>query len=133
MGVPPLLNLPAPSGDDRAASALRRTGFHVASELVEATVVLHLHGELDMATTPVLDQALTSALSKGATDLVVDLSCLSFIDSTGISMLLSAVQRSDQAGKAFRVRSPNRPVRKALHLTGVDRILSIEHAEPRSI
>ena len=63
---------------------------------------------------------------------MVDLSCLTFMDSTGISMLLSAVQRSDQAGKAFRVRSPNRPVRKALRLTGVDRILSIELAEPLS-
>ncbi len=127
-----MLHLPAPSGDDMALADLHRTGFHVAGERVEATVVLHLHGELDMATTPVLDQALTSALSNGATDLVVDLSCLTFMDSTGISMLLSAVQRSDQAGKAFRVRSPNRPVRKALRLTGIDRILSIEPAEPRS-
>jgi len=127
-----LLHLPAPSGNDQALAELRRTGFHVAGEQVDTTVVLHLHGELDMATTPVLDQALTSALNNRATDLVVDLSCLTFMDSTGISMLLSAVQRSDQAGKAFRVRSPNRPVRKALRLTGVDRILSIEHAEPLS-
>ena len=124
-----MLHLPAPSGNDQALAELRRTGFYVASEQVEATVVLHLHGELDMATTPVLDQVLTSVLSNGATDLVVDLSCLTFMDSTGISMLLSAVQRSNQAGKAFRVRSPNRPVRKALRLTGVDRILSIEPEE----
>ncbi len=125
-----MLNLPAPSGEDRAASALRRTGFHVAGERLGQTVVLHLHGELDMATTPVLDQALTSVLSDGAAELVVDLSCLRFMDSTGISMLLSAAQRSDQAGKAFQVRSPTRPVRKALRLTGVDRILPIEAEEP---
>lgn len=125
-----MLNLPAPSGDDQALAELGRTGFHVAGERVDATVVLHLHGELDMATTPVLDQALSSVLSDGATELVVDLSCLTFMDSTGISMLLSAVQRSDQAGKAFRVRSPNRPVRKALRLTGVDRVLALEPEEP---
>jgi len=125
-----LFNLPAPSGDDHAVSALRRTGFHVAGERLDQTVVLHLHGELDMATTPVFDQALTSVLSGGAAELVVDLSCLTFMDSTGISMLLSAAQRSDQAGKAFQVRSPTRTVRKALRLTGVDRMLPIEAEEP---
>lgn len=125
----PLLNLPASSSDDQTRASLRRTGFHVAGERVEATVVLHLHGELDMATTPTFDQALTTALSNGATDLVVDLSCLTFMDSTGISMLLSAVQRADEAGKGFRVRSPNRPVRKALRLTGVEHILSLEPEE----
>ena len=124
-----MFHLPAPSGDDLALADLSRTGFHVAGERVDGTVVLHLHGELDMATTPVLDQALTSALSNGPTDLVVDLSCLSFMDSTGISMLLSAVQRADEAGKGFRVRSPNRPVRKALRLTGVEHILSLEPEE----
>jgi len=125
-----LLDLTAPSGEAEALADLRRTGFHVAGERVEATVVLHLHGELDMGTTPAFDQALTTALSNGATDLVIDLSCLTFMDSTGISMLLSALQRADQAGKGFRVRSPNRPVRKALRLTGVERILSLEPEEP---
>ena len=124
-----MLNLPASSADDQASASLRRTGFHVAAERVGGTVVLHLHGELDMATTPVLDQALTSVLDDEAGELVVDLSCLNFLDSTGISMLLSAVPRAEEAGKGFRMHSPNRPVRKALHLTGVEDLLSLEPDE----
>lgn len=125
-----MLNLPASSADDQALASLRRTGFHVTGERVGETVLLHLHGELDMATTPALDQALTTVLGDEAGELVVDLSCLTFLDSTGISMLLSAVQRAKEAGKGFRVRSPNRPVRKALHLTGVEDILSLDPGEP---
>lgn len=125
-----MLNLPAPPGDDEATATLRRTGFHVAGERLGGAVVLHLHGELDMATSPVLTDALTTALGEDGAEVVVDLTRLTFMDSTGISVLLGAVRRADEASRSFRVRSPNRTVRKTFRLTGVDRILGLEPDEP---
>ena len=122
-------NLPASSGGDEASASLRRTGFSAVVEPGEVAVV-RLHGELDMATAPLLDDTLTSVLGDGAVEVVVDLASLTFLDSTGISVLLGAGQRAGEVGTGFRVRAPNRPVRKALHLTGVEEILGLEPDRP---
>ena len=92
--------------------------------------MVRLHGELDMATAPLLDDALSTVLGNEAVDVVVDLANLTFLDSTGISVLLGAGQRAGEAGRSFRVQAPNRPVRKALHLTGVEQILGLEPDRP---
>ncbi len=59
----------------------------------DATILL-LRGELDLGSAPVLEQALREA-EDGRGRLVVDLSELSFIDSTGIHLLLKAHLRTD--------------------------------------
>ncbi len=121
--------LPASSSDPEVQFALRRTGFHAELEPLGDRVVLRLHGELDMATSPLLDRALTTMFNDSTTSVVIDLSCLTFLDSSGISMLLGAGRQAEAAGLDFLVRSPNRPVLKALRLTGVDRIIAIEADE----
>lgn len=122
-------NPPASSGDAEASASLRRTGFSAVVERGQVAVV-RLQGELDMATAPLLDDTLTSVLGDGAVEVVVDLASLTFLDSTGISVLLGAGQRAGEVGTRFRVQAPNRPVRKALHLTGVEEILGLEPDRP---
>lgn len=123
-------NKPYRPGDgDRAASALRHTGFHAEAQSIDGSVVVRLQGELDMATAPVLDRALTAALASAGGAVVVDMSSLTFMDSTGIAVLLGAARRAEAAGRSLVVRSPNRPVLKAFRLTGVDQILAIEPDE----
>ncbi len=114
---------------DQAASALRRTGFHADVQPIDGHVVVRLHGELDMATSPALHQALAGAFDGNGTSIVVDLANLTFMDSTGIAVLLGACHQADDAGQSLVVRSPRRPVLKALRLTGVDKILAIEPDE----
>ena len=110
-----------------AASVFRRTGFHAEVQpLLDGCVVIRLHGELDMATTPMLNRALASALNSGGTQVVVDLASLTFMDSTGIAVLLNAGRRAEESGGSLVVRSPNRAVLRAFRLTGVDSILVIE-------
>lgn len=110
--------------------ALRRSGFHAEVQPGDAAVVLRLHGELDMATSALLDEAFAAAFDGGTQAMVVDLADLSFLDSTGIAALLSAWRRAQDEGRSFLVRSPRRPVLRALRLTGVDQILAIETEAP---
>lgn len=112
------------------AAALLRAGFHAEADGGEDSVVIRVQGELDMATAPGLSRALTTALDGSPSTLVVDLSDLSFVDSTGIRVLITAGRRATTEGCPFVLRSPQRPVLKALRLTGVDRLLVIELAEP---
>ena len=118
-----------PSVDAGVASALLRYGFHAGSdddEGREGTVVVKLQGELDMATAPGLGRALTEALDAKPPAVVLDLTDLTFLDSTGIRILVTACRRAETEGCPFVLRSPRRSVLKALRLTGVDRLMVIE-------
>lgn len=118
------------SADEPAtASLIRRTGFSVEPHEQGGSLVLHLQGELDTSTARQLRHALTSAMAGDATAIVLDLAELSFIDSTGIAVFLSALRRADDEGRTFGLRHPGRMVRKVLRLTGVDRLLVDEETE----
>ena len=109
--------------------SLLRTGFHAATAGMDDTIVLRLQGELDMATAPGLGRTLDTAIGAGPATIALDLRELTFVDSTGIRVLITACRQAEKAGCRFVVRSPSRPVRKALLLTGVDRLMAIEPGE----
>ena len=108
------------------ASDLLRTGFSAAADTTKGTIVLTLQGELDMATAPALGQAINRALDAQPSTLRLDLTELSFLDSTGIRVLIAGSRRAGGEGSSFVLQSPNRSVLKALRLTGVDRLMVIE-------
>jgi anti-sigma B factor antagonist len=90
-------------------------------DLPEAYVV-SCTGELDMATGPRLREAI-DAISDA--DLIVDLGGLSFIDSTGISILLGTLRRFEEADKRLVVSCPPGAPRRVFELTGLEDVLEI--------
>ncbi len=76
-----------------------------------ARVVVALHGELDLATAPELDDVLTQ---HAGAELVVDLEDLTFLDSSGLAVLLRATAR-----RTLALRRPNQLVLRVLETTGV--------------
>lgn len=77
-------------------------------------------GELDLASSASLEQELDRVAGSGVTHVIIDLRELEFMDSTGLSMLVKAHQRADEAGQEFGlVRGPQQ-VQRLLSLTGVD-------------
>lgn len=88
-------------------------------------LIARLYGELDMQVTDNLRAALETALDQsGATSIVFDLSNVSFIDSSGLGVILGRYRRiADRGGKmAFVGVEP--AVRRVLELSGVLRISS---------
>jgi len=86
---------------------------------------VHLLGELDLATAGQLRDELVRLTSDGATLVTVDLSDLAFIDSTGLSVLISAVTQLRQQGGDMELRSPGPGTRKVLEITGLTGLFSI--------
>ena len=70
-------------------------------------VVLSLRGELDLTSVPQFDQELQAAEAANPGRLVIDLSGLDFMDSTGLRALLQARERAK--GDRSRARTPPRP------------------------
>lgn len=83
--------------------------------------VLTVSGELDMASSPKLAQALDQL--RPTRPLVLDLGGLEFIDVTGLHVLLQASQRTEQEGFRLTVVNASRAVRKLLRLTRTTELL----------
>lgn len=83
------------------------------------TVVLIASGELDLASSPALDEELRRIGESDVELLIVDLRKLEFIDSSGLSLLVKASQRAEEAGKRFALVKGEKQVERLLDLTGV--------------
>lgn len=81
--------------------------------------VLHVRGELDVETAPVLREACSDAISDGHTSLIINLADVPFIDSSGLSMLISAQRVVRLAGGRLRLATATPATLRLLHITGL--------------
>jgi anti-anti-sigma factor len=93
------------------------------SEGVGHAVVIRPSRELDLSTTGTLDAALRRAMDADASEVVLDLSQLDFIDSSGLRLLVAAAERSRANGSRLRMLRGSAPVERMLELTGLEQSL----------
>lgn len=87
--------------------------------------LLTASGSVDMKTMPALRDAIHDLLARGAKHLVLDLRGVGYIDSAGISVLLSAKRGvSKHGGEVFVVTRQNE-VQLALHIVQMDRVVNL--------
>ncbi len=82
-------------------------------------VVVSLDGELDMANAPRLQSAIEDEQLAGAKTVVLDLQQLSFLDSTGLRVILAARELCWRRGQEFAVTPGSPQVQRLLSVTGV--------------
>lgn len=88
-------------------------------------IVLALRGELDLATVPSLRDHLLEAV-RTHQSVVLDLAGLTFLDSTGLGLLVSAVKRLSARNGTLVVAAPSPTVRRVLEVSGLEAYLRIE-------
>ncbi|HEY1359351.1 MAG TPA: STAS domain-containing protein [Thermoleophilaceae bacterium] len=89
----------------------------VKEDRMSAAQALELTGELDAASAPALRERLAEVATRGKGPLVIDLSALEFIDSTGLSVLLNAKRRLTRRGRGLALVCPPGHVRRILEVT----------------
>ena len=92
----------------------------VADETGEC--VLHVSGEVDLANAVLLRQAIEALLASAQPRLVFDVRDLTFMDSSGLAVLL----RAATTVAALVVRHPRNSIRRLIETTGVTGFLQIE-------
>ena len=99
----------------------------------EATSVVAISGELDLTTTTELRRRADAAFSSGRARLVIDLTGLTHMDSSGLAELISCHQRaaSLQGGLALVVTSS--PIRRMLELRGVNHIFTLTASRDEAV
>jgi anti-sigma B factor antagonist len=78
---------------------------------------LRVEGELDCATAPRLISVLNRSVAEAARSVVVDLSSVDFMDSTGLALLIGAHRRLSHRRKGFAVVCPAGPLHRVFELT----------------
>jgi anti-sigma B factor antagonist len=102
------------------------TDFSTRRELLsEGVGLVELTGEIDLYTAPPFKDDLVAVINEGAHDVVVDLSAVTFIDSTALGVLISGVKRLHEVDGRLFIVAASRPVVRILAITGLDRVLSI--------
>ncbi|MBV8532090.1 MAG: STAS domain-containing protein [Candidatus Eremiobacteraeota bacterium] len=94
-------------------------GIDLKTEDGGGTLVFRLRGSLDLATAPTVRAALTDATEKGTHHLIVDLTQLEFLDSTGLGVLIGAHRRAAEQGGSVRLIVNDGPIARLLSITGL--------------
>jgi anti-anti-sigma factor len=113
-----------------SAIPMSRDGFGGLSISVErpfaGVVAVNVSGELDMSNRDDLRDALESARADASEKLVIDLRGLSFMDSSGLRLLLDTWNESTVSDRAMQIIVPKEGlVRRVLEISGCDVILPV--------
>jgi anti-sigma B factor antagonist len=96
-------------------------------------IVLSLTGEVDLYTCPELKTELLRVIDEGAQVVVVDLSGTSFIDSTGLAVLIRGAERLRTNDGRLTVVVVDPSLRKIFEVTGLDRIFTIHGSRDEAL
>jgi anti-sigma B factor antagonist len=90
----------------------------------EATVV-HVGGEIDVYTAPVLREHLDEHISAGRHNLVIDLENVSFMASTGLGVLVGRLKLVRAANGTLRLVCSSERILSVFSITGLDKVFQI--------
>lgn len=96
---------------------------------LDGNAMVVLLGELDMDSAPDLARVLDELTESGPPELVLDLSDLGFIDSSGIAVLVTAQGRLQERGRHLRVRSSKPLLARVFAITNLSEYLNVEVGE----
>ncbi len=99
--------------------------IETSSENGGETLLFRLSGSLDVATSAQMKQALAQAATEGHGDVVVDLTRVEFLDSTGLGALIGAHRRALEAGGRVGLIVKEGPISRLLAITGLSRVFTL--------
>lgn len=100
------------------------TELEVSVRRLAGCTLIRLTGEVDITTSGRLEKSFAEARNPG-TPVVVDLSGMSFLDSTGLSVLLQAHAVGEQEGEPLHLAGLQPTPSRVIGLTGVDRLFHL--------
>ncbi|MCW2792264.1 MAG: anti-anti-sigma factor [Nocardioides sp.] len=92
-------------------------------EIAQGAAVLRLEGRLNMVAASRVRSAIEEAVDGGRPRVVVDLTEVTFMDSSGLGALIAGLKRARQASGDLRITGVSPQVATVLQLTNLDRVL----------
>ena len=102
------------------------SNFLLAVDLAGAQPVVRIVGEVDMANSPAVKNTLAELVEGGHLAVVVDLTEVTFMDSSGLHVLVETQRRLSEFGGKVVLRRPRPAVGRLLEVTGITAIFELE-------
>jgi anti-sigma B factor antagonist len=97
----------------------------VRTQTLGGCLIVRVVGELDVATAPVLREHILGQLALGQTRIVIDMSRVPFVDSTGLGALIVAHDEATARGGSVRLACARRSVLRVFEITRTDRLFEL--------
>jgi anti-sigma B factor antagonist len=104
---------------------VRMLNFDLESETEGSSALVRIRGDLDLQVVDQVTEVLSAIESDNPELLVVDLSRLTFMDSTGMGAIAAAHVRAIEVGRRFAVIRPPAGVRQAFERTRLDEVITV--------
>ncbi|NLE73884.1 MAG: STAS domain-containing protein [Actinobacteria bacterium] len=91
----------------------------------DGALVIRVNGELDVYTAPQLKNALSEGASQGHHSLVIDLTCVGFLDSTALGVLVGGQKQMEAEAVRLSLVITDPNLAKIFRITGLDGLFEI--------
>ena len=95
------------------------------SMLAEHLPVLRLSGELDLRNVPEVRHAIRGLIDEGMLDMIINLSALEFIDSSGLGVLVGGLARVREKEGSIKLVCNNRRILRVFEMTRLTQLFDI--------
>ncbi|MCC6483440.1 MAG: STAS domain-containing protein [Armatimonadetes bacterium] len=100
--------------------------FGVSSERPSPAIgLVSVTGEIDVYTSPRVRSAMLEHFEAGCTSLVVDLSSVDYLDSSGLGILVAGLKRARELGGEVLLVTTKPRIMRVLEVTGLDKVFNI--------
>ena len=107
--------------------------LHVDTEDRSDHVIVTAVGEIDASTADLVADAMSGAFTDGHKRVLLDFAGVTFIDSTGLGVLVKSHRAAEAAGSQFAVVHPTPQTRKLIHVLGLDQLLHIYDSHEQAL
>jgi anti-sigma B factor antagonist len=97
----------------------------IDTRMVDGKPVLDLTGEVDSYNSPKLREKMVSLIDEGNAELVVNMTGVDYIDSTGLGTLVGGLKRASEKNGSIRIICPNEQIYKVFNITGLVKVFPI--------
>jgi len=91
----------------------------------QGSAVVAVAGEIDVYTSPVLQERLVDVIKDGESHITLDMSSVTFLDSTGLGVLITALKRCRSADGDLVLVTAQPNVLKVLEITGLNDVFQV--------
>lgn len=102
-------------------------------EINKDVMGINIEGEIDVYTSPGVKESLNDLIQKGHYNLIVNLENVSYIDSTGLGVLIGALKKVKEHDGAIKLICTNMQLKKIFDITGLVKIFGIYDNEEEAL
>ena len=96
-------------------------------------VIMDINGEIDLYNAPDIKESIKAQIESGKTNIIINLDKVSYIDSSGIGVLISSLSNLKKAGGSLKIINVYASVRKVFELTKLTSFFDIYDGETEAL